>query len=225
MRAEIVVFDMDGVLVDPSQTFRRALIETVRHFCGAEITQDDIVRIKNEGGFNDDSHIALQVIRDAGVVVEDSEVRRFGRDLYWGRNGDGFIRDERWLPSDGLLERLGATCRLAIFTGRGMESALHSLRRFCEGVHFDPIITHEQVPNLKPAPDGLLEIARQAPRAEMVYVGDNVDDQWAAKGAGVRFIGIATPGTPRYRETADLFRRRGADAVLESVNQIEDVLI
>ncbi|MDE0103726.1 MAG: HAD-IA family hydrolase [Bryobacterales bacterium] len=224
MTAAMVVFDMDGVLVDPSRTFRRALIETVRHFCGAEFTQDDIVRIKNEGGFNDDSHIALQVIRDAGVVVEDSEVRRFGRDLYWGRNGDGYIRDERWLASDGLLERLEQTRRLAIFTGRGMESAMHSLRRFCGGVRFDPIITHEQVPNLKPAPDGLLEIARQAPRSEMVYVGDNVDDQRAAMAAGVRFIGIAAPGTPRYRETADLFRRRGADAVLESVNQIEDVL-
>ena len=224
MTREMLVFDMDGVLVDPSQTFRRALIETVRHFCGVEVTQDDIVRIKNGGGFNDDSHIAMQLIRDAGASVEEAAVRDFGRELYWGRNGDGYIRDERWLAEPGLLERLGQERGLGIFTGRGTLSAMHSLRRFCPAVRFDPIITHENVRRLKPAPDGLVEILRRAPGSDLVYVGDNVDDQRAAVDAGVRFVGIAAPGTPRHRETRELFERRGAEAVLESVNQLEEVL-
>lgn len=224
MGADVVVFDMDGVLVDPTETFRRALIDTVRHFSGATITQDDIVRIKNGGGFNDDSEIALLAIREAGFDPDMQEIRTFGRALYWGDNADGYIRDERWLVEPGLLERLAATRRLAIFTGRGMQSATHTLRRFCPQVGFDPIVTHEQVENLKPAPDGLLLIRRAVPDRDMVFVGDNVDDCRSARSAGVRFVGIAAPGTPRHEETKDLFNQLGAEAVLESVNDLEGCL-
>lgn len=220
MRADVVVFDMDGVLVDPTETFRRALIDTVRHFAGVTITQDDIVRIKNGGGYNDDSEIALRAIREAGFDPAMSEIRTFGRALYWGNNADGYIRDERWLVDPGLLESLGAKHRLAIFTGRGMQSATHTLRRFCSQIDFDPIVTHEQVEHLKPAPDGLLLIRRAVPDRELVFVGDNVDDCRSALAAGVRFVGIASPDTPRHEETKALFESLGSETVLESVNDL-----
>ena len=224
MKADMVVFDMDGVLVDPSETFRRALIEVVRRFCGAEMTQDDIVRIKNLGGYNDDSDIALMAIREAGIEPDPREVRACGKALYWGQDGDGFIRNERWLVEPGLLERLAESRSLGIFTGRGMQSAMHTLGRFCPTIPFDPIVTNEQVENLKPAPDGLLLIQRAASGAELVFVGDNIDDCRSAKSAGVRFVGIAAPDTPRHAETRVLFENLGAEAVLESVNQLEACL-
>lgn len=224
MKGRMLVFDMDGVLVDPTLTFRRALIETVRHFCGREMSQADIVRVKNRGGYNDDSDLAMQAIQEAGVDADEREVREFGRELYWGRAGEGYIRDERWLVNSGTLERLAADHRLGIFTGRGMRSTQHTLRRFCPQIGFDPIITHEQVENRKPAPDGLLRIAAAVPGAEIVFMGDNVDDCRAALGAKVRFIGIASPGTPQHEETRRLFERLGAEAVLDSVNDLEDVL-
>ena len=62
------------------------------------------------------------------------------------------------------------------------------------------------------------------PGAEIVFVGDNVDDCRAALGASVRFVGIASPDTPRHDETRRLFEQLGAEAVLESVNDLEDVL-
>jgi len=224
MRADVVVFDMDGVLVDPTETFRRALIDTVRHFAGVTITQADIVRIKNGGGYNDDSEIALLAIREAGFDPDMSEIRTFGRALYWGNNADGYIRNERWLVDPGLLERLAAKCRLAIFTGRGMQSATHTLRRFCSQIDFDPIVTHEQVERLKPAPDGLLLIRRAVPDRELVFVGDNVDDCRSALAAGVRFVGIASPDTPRHEETKALFEELGAETILKSVNDLEGFL-
>ena len=224
MTDRMVVFDMDGVLVDPTDTFRRALIETVRHFCDREISQADIVRIKNGGGYNDDSDIAMQAILEAGVAADEREVREFGRELYWGSDADGYIRDERWLVRSGMLERLAAQHRLGIFTGRGMRSARHTLQRFCPEIEFDPIITHEQVEHRKPAPDGLLIIAAAVPGVEIVFVGDNIDDCRAAIGARVRFVGIASPETPCHEETRRLFEQHGAEAVLDSVNELEGVL-
>ncbi len=224
MGPEMIVFDMDGVLVDPSETFRRALIETVRYFAGIRMSQDDIVRIKNRGGYNDDSEIALLAIRSAGAAAEPAEIREFGRGLYWGDNGDGLIRNERWLVRAGVLERLVARRRLGIFTGRGMQSAQYTLNRFCPSIEFDPIVTNEKVENLKPAPDGLLRIKREVPGVEMLFVGDNIDDCRSANSAGVRFVGIASRETPRHEETRALFEELGAEAVLESVNELEDCL-
>ena len=224
MGVDMIVFDMDGVLVDPTETFRRALIETVRYFAGVRMSQEDIVRIKNEGGYNDDSDIAMRAIRLVGAAVEAAEVREFGRGLYWGENGDGLIRNERWLAQPGVLERLATGRRVGIFTGRGMASAQHTLNRFCPAIRFDPIVTNEMVKNLKPAPDGLLVVKRHAPRAEIVFVGDNIDDCRAANAAGVRFVGIASHDMPRHQETKSLFQKLGAEAVLESVNELEACL-
>lgn len=221
MSAPMVVFDMDGVLVDPHRTYRLALIESVRHFTAIEITDEDIVRIKNTGGYNDNSEIVMVYARQAGVKVSIDAVRAHGWKLYWGENADGMIRNERRLAEDGLLERLSATHRPAVFTGRGMASATHSLRRFFPGIRFDPIMTNEQCVNLKPAPDGLLNILKQAPDAELTMVGDNIDDCKAANGAGVRFVGIVDPATPRADETTRLFQELGAVAVIDTVNDLE----
>lgn len=220
----MVVFDMDGVLVDPSETFRRALIKTVWHFARVRMTQDDIVRIKNGGGFNDDSDIAIQAIREAGCEATPAEVRAFGRELYWGSNADGLVRNERWLVRPGVLERLASLYRLGIFTGRGLRSTRHTLQRFCPAIHFHPIITHEQVNQRKPAPDGLLKILHALPGANIVFVGDNIDDGRAANAAGVPFVAVASPQMPRHQETRDLFAKLGAVDVLDSVNDLESCL-
>ncbi len=224
MRADMLVFDMDGVLVDPTETFRRALVETVRYFAGVRLSQDDIVRIKNGGGYNDDSDIAMFAIRSAGGAAELDEVREFGHRLYWGEDADGLIRNERWLVRPGVLERLAAKRRLGIFTGRGSKSARHTLGRFCPAIRFDPVVTNDLVARRKPAPDGLRYVQRAAPGSEVVFVGDNVDDCRAANGAGVSFVGIASPDTPRHDETRGLFRRMGALHVLDSVNDLEGIL-
>lgn len=221
MRTEVVAFDMDGVLVDPTETFRRALIETVEHFAGLRMTQDDIARIKNEGGYNNDHDIAVRAIRSAGATADPDEVFAYGEALYWGCDGDGLIRNERWLAEPGLLERVGSGRRLAIFTGRGAATARHTLDRFCPQVLFEPVVTNELVERPKPAPDGLLQVRGDLPGASVVFIGDNVDDCRSAAAAGVRFLGVASPAAPRHEETVALFRRLGAEAVLTSVNEIE----
>ena len=40
----VIVFDMDGVLVDVTDSYRSAIIASVKEICGAEITQADIQR-------------------------------------------------------------------------------------------------------------------------------------------------------------------------------------
>ena len=220
----VLIFDMDGVLVDPTGSYRETLIETVAHFSGKRITQERIVEIKNRGGYNDDCMIARDVLRELGVDIGYDEVHVYFEQLFWGTGNNGMILRERWLVDTGVLSRLASSHRLAVYTGRPERAARFTLDRFASGTAFDPVVTSDHVENHKPAPDGLLRALEQLPGSEPVYVGDNIDDGRCARAAGIPFVGIAAANEPRRDEIVSLFEQDGARAVIESINELESVL-
>lgn len=220
----LIVFDMDGVLTEVSESYRQAIVETVAEITGQRITLDLIQQYKNRGGWNNDWALSQQIAADLGCdVAYDDVVERFNR-IFLGENGAGLITRERWFPRPGLLEGLSARCGMAIFTGRLRYEADISLRRFAGGLKFDPIICADDVVRAKPSPEGLHEIARRHPGSSLIYVGDTVDDARAASAAGIPFIGIAAENHSRRADVIRLFEEHHPVAILENVNEIESVL-
>ena len=220
----LIVFDMDGVLTEVSDSYRAAIVETVARFTGQRVTRDLIQQYKNQGGWNNDWALSQRIAADLGVEVEYKQVVDSFNEVFLGANGDGLIQRETWFPQPGLLERLASQRGLAIFTGRLRYEADISLRRFASDLRFDPIICADDVMNGKPAPDGLVAIQRMHPNRELLFVGDTVDDARSASAAGVPFIGIAAQSHSRRDDLIDLFRQEHAIAVLENINEIEGVL-
>ena len=66
----MIVFDMDGVLTEVSESYREAIVQTVLHFTGREITRDLIQEYKNQGGWNNDWALSQKIAADLGVNVE-----------------------------------------------------------------------------------------------------------------------------------------------------------
>ncbi len=220
----IIVFDMDGVLVDVTGSYRAAIIETIRFFTGRTISNDEIQDWKNRGGYNNDWVLCHHFCRDCGVeLAYEAVVDQFNR-FFFGANDDGLILEEKWIPEDGLLARLSASRKLAIFTGRDRRELFATLRRLQLDGIFHPTITAEDVRHGKPAPDGLLLIRDSHPGARLVFVGDTIDDARSALAAQVPFIGIAAPDSPRRADLVAALNGAGALAVIENVNQIEGVL-
>ncbi|SEW17062.1 TIGR01548 family HAD-type hydrolase [Natrinema salifodinae] len=54
MNADAVVLDVDGVLVDVADSYRRAIVESVEYVYERTIRADDIQQFKDAGGFNND---------------------------------------------------------------------------------------------------------------------------------------------------------------------------
>ena len=54
MNADAVVLDVDGVLVDVADSYRRAIVESVEYVYGDTIEREDIQAFKDAGGFNND---------------------------------------------------------------------------------------------------------------------------------------------------------------------------
>ncbi|MBI1790175.1 MAG: HAD-IA family hydrolase [Acidobacteria bacterium] len=221
----ILVFDMDGVLVDVGESYRETIQRTVEHFTGRRVTRETIQEWKNRGGWNDDWALSTAMIRTEGVEVDSAAVVDYFKRLFLGGDGQpGLILRERWVAREGLFERLGRGYRLAVFTGRPRKEAELTLNRFAAGLRFDPIVGSDAVANHKPAPDGLLHIAALCPGSSLWYVGDTVDDARCARAAGVPFIGIASPSNPRRAELVGLFEAENSIAVLEDINQLESGL-
>ncbi len=220
---DLIVFDMDGVLVDVSESYRSAIQATVLHFTGTQPTNDEVQVWKNKGGFNDDWKLSHRMIQELGEeVAYDDVVNRF-QQIFLGENNDGLILRERWLAGEGLFERLARRHHLAVFTGRLGAEAQLTLDRFAKTT-FNPVVGADHVANGKPHPEGLHKIRASVPHGKSWYLGDTVDDARASRAAGVPFIGIASPAAPRHAELAQLLRDEGAVAVIDDINSLEGVL-
>jgi HAD superfamily phosphatase len=220
----VVVFDMDGVLAEVSDSYRESIVQTVEHFTSLRVTRDLIQEYKNQGGWNNDWALSQKIAADLGVRVDyETVVEKFNQ-IFLGENGSGLIQREQWFPKPGLLDRLGTKFGLSIFTGRLRYEADITIRRFAADVRFDPVICADDVAAGKPAPDGLLAIQQKHAGRKLWYVGDTVDDARSAKAAGVPFIGIAAESHTWRNDLVKLFERENAVAILDNVNEIEEAL-
>lgn len=221
-RLRCILFDMDGVLVDVSGSYRRAVVETATLFIGRPIDAEVVQQYKNRGGFNDDWRLTYAIVQDSGVdvpfdaIVEEFQLR------YRGGNWDGFIVDEPPLISTETLERIGREERLlGLVTGRPEAEASWTLDRFSWRRFFPLRITSDQQQG-KGKPDPFpLQLALQvlASRGtpvspgETAYVGDTVDDMDSARAAGLWAIGFVPPYLDPEAHAAVLIER-GAHAVV-----------
>ena len=193
-QSPLVVFDLDGVLVDVSASYRVAIRQTVAALGGGEVMPEAVQALKNAGGYNNDWDLSQELLRRRGLDVALPRVVEVFNQKYLGPRGDGaggLIQQESWLLPPELLAALRQRYRLAIFTGRPRADADYVLRRFAVADAFDHVIALEDVSVQKPDPEGLFELQRRhAPAPLAAYVGDSIDDARAAAAAGVPFIAI-----------------------------------
>ncbi|MBI4877609.1 MAG: HAD-IA family hydrolase [Acidobacteria bacterium] len=224
MTRDVLAFDMDGVLVDVSDSYRETIVQTVRHFTGKTVPRELIQMYKNRGGWNDDWLLSQRICADLGFYVNyETVVARFV-DLFKGQDGDGLITRERWIAQPGTLDRLAENYDLAIFSGRRLWEAELTLNRCARDIRFDPAIYADDVKNLKPAPDGLLLIRERKPAQTLWYIGDTVDDARSARAAGARFIGVASPAFSWHLDLKQALEEQGAEAVIDDINILEAAL-
>jgi len=219
MVKDLLIFDMDGVLVEVTESYRETIQQTVEHFTGKRPDRETIQEWKNRGGWNDDWALSHALIKEQGVHLEYSQVVDHFQKIFHGDGTNGLMLRERWIAKDGLFERLSARATCAVFTGRLRWEAELTLKRFCPNM-FHPVIGVDDVQRPKPNPEGIHLIEQMVPHERVWYAGDTVDDARAALAAGVPFIGIAA-----HASTIPLFEREGAHAIIRDINEIEEATI
>ena len=218
---ELICFDMDGVLIDTSSSYDNAIKATVKEFIGVDITDAEINTLRSQGGFNNDWVLSQQLVRLNGKEIDLNTITQCFQSFYLGQNNDGYINNESIMVKQPLMNRLQSRQQsIAIVTGRpGNEARLGTDNL---GSAFDywrttTIVSDDDVQNSKPDPEGILGLKSKLNCKTSWMIGDTPDDMQAAIRSGSIAIGIGL-------ENKQSLLQAGADLVIDTVNQLTDLL-
>lgn len=220
LNPEILIFDVDGVLVDVRETYWRSGLETVQHLTGKKPTWAEFYEWKRQPGNNDDWMMVSRWATALGVPTTYEEAREAFQPYYWGRDGQaGNVAKEKLLVTPEIIEKWGRHRELNLFTGRTRQEFTFTFENWPAARSFRTVITMDDAKK-KPSPEGLrLILAGRSPK-KALYVGDNVDDALAAKAARVPFLAILSKKDIDYRQRAKRFRDLGALGLLERARDL-----
>ena len=213
-----LIFDMDGVLADVSNSYRTTIKKTYEYFSDREMNYERISEAKNSGGLNNDWDLTEFLLKSDGITVERQKLIEVFEKIYFD-NGNGLINQEKFLVNRNFFEELSKKYNLAIFTGRPSIEAIYTLKKENVEEFFYPIITMDDLPKDRQKPDSLgIEIIKNKilTTDEIFYFGDTSDDMKCGKSANVKAIGVLPPQDKSSEMSARLLEN-GADRVLKTV--------
>jgi HAD superfamily phosphatase len=224
------------VIRDVSASYRRAIVETVHHYCAWRPEVSVIDALKSEGRWNNDWQASAELIRrhrasrgDGGAQPPfDALVEVFG-DFYFGGDPDGdpnqwhgFIGAEPLLLEATWFERLTASGIGWGFVSGAEPPSCRFVLETRLGLVNPPLIAMGDAPD-KPNPQGLIQLARRlladsggaelGPAAPPVaYLGDTVADvetviRARAQLPGQRWLSLAVAPPHLARPGAEAGRR------------------
>jgi phosphoglycolate phosphatase len=220
-----IFFDLDGTLIAlraDGSAFRREASAVLRR---KGFLIDDVVRVSGRNYVQDLLDAAKSQI-EKGLVsgnfgeVKESTYRALDAlEMKW-------IEGSHALP--GVLETLrtlrasrGRALKMAVFTNSGRPATGYAMDRFGFGKYMDRAFTRDDLPVMKPRPEGLLAAMRSLSLepSEVLFVGDSRVDILACKAAGVRIVSVPTGGYD-----LETLRRDGPDHSMGSLTELEELL-
>lgn len=221
LKLQMLIFDIDGVLIDVRGTYWRSALQTVRHLSGKHVTYADLHKWKSKPGHNDDWRMTANWVTSLGRPTSYDQARVAFEKFYWGADGKpGNVQNEKFVIAPRQLERWASRYELNLFTGRTRREFAFTFDRWPHTSHFRMVVTMDDVKHGKPHPEGLLKILGKRDPATAIYVGDNIDDALAARGAAVPFLAILPVGAHGYRQRAANFNKLGALALLSRATDL-----
>jgi len=192
----LLLFDIDGVIRSVENSYRLALTNTVYKFCKWEPSYIDIDSAKNEGIWNNDWDLSLELIKrhikkenlnleipTREKIIKCFEKFYFGGDpkkdsKYWS----GFITNEKLLVDKKFFDLLKQNGIIWGFvSGAESASAKFVLEKRLK-LQSPPLIAMEDAPD-KPNPKGLIKLSKRILGKELgptnipiAYVGDTIAD-------------------------------------------------
>src|SRR6202161_1183710 len=125
----VIIFDVDGVLVDTRGSFQLTTLQTVKFFTKKRVTLRELHAWKNRPGFNDDWKLSTAWVKSLGADFTYEEIKKKFQEIYLGENSLANVRQEKWLLRKSTLSRLSKRTELAIFTGRTWQELNYTLDR------------------------------------------------------------------------------------------------
>ena len=207
-----IIFDFDGVLVDSEPLHEWAIRESVREIGWTFTRERFYAEIVGRG----DENAYRKIAEWNGAAISDAGIGAMLKDKW--RLMDVGIHADKYTIQPGAAEAVHAAKRrgpVAVCSGSVNATVDSMLRRIGLRDVLDTLVCGDDVPRMKPAPDGYLLAAKQlgvAP-SECLAIEDTPTGVKAARSAGMREVGVChTVGPESLHE---------ATTVLGSIRELD----
>ncbi len=201
----LVIFDLDGVIVDMVECLRRALLNGIKKY-GLKANVDNIlVELASfieklqatpipHSILNANELLDVEYLNSQDTTVLKKLQIAFHMYSEFKKNKDE--RSTLYPRVEELLEILSKKKKIALLTNNRKSSALKTIKKFQLDKYFKDEIVYgfDQTGKHKPHPDGLLKIMKdlRVKPSRAIFIGDMVTDVVAGNRAGIRTICVTS---------------------------------
>ena len=219
-KKDVLIFNLDGIIVDSTESYLKTIIKTVEHFTDREISLKEVLNAKNLGKMSCNWETVKYLLSTYDKDIELSEIITVFFFFF-----TKYIDNEKLLISKETFVELSKDYDMVIFSGRLMDEVKYTLEKFDIDKYFYFYITSDDLPRnmLKPNPKGVYEILKHCPHKTITHLGSSVDDIIAANSANINVIGIIPPFT-NENIMINNYRHLGVSHILNDVKNINSFL-
>jgi len=204
------IFDVDGTLTSTNQLIFDSFNFIAKKYLNKTFTDEEIVAM-----FGPTEDVILK--EWCGEKYDEAR-----KDYY------KFYSDNHWMAKlyPGIKEILdylkSKNYPLGIFTGKGREATMITLRKLGVDHYFDLIVTGDDVENHKPSAEGILKFVKhfRLENERVLMIGDSVSDVKASKDAGIK---VASALWDSYAH--EKVKTLQSDYYFHSVDELKEFLL
>jgi HAD superfamily hydrolase (TIGR01549 family) len=204
-----IIFDIDGTLTSSNQLIFASFNHVAEKYLDKHFSDKEITQL-----FGPTEDVILKQL----IPDNYEEARRDYYDFY-KQNHDmadlypGIIEVLDFLKDKNIL--------LSIYTGKGRDASVITLKELRVFDYFDMIITGDEVKEHKPSPEGitLFQEKFNLPKENILMVGDAPADINAARAAGVKVASVIWDSYSK-----DKVLKLSPDFLFSSVSELKEFL-
>lgn len=181
LRWPVVLFDLDGTVLDTVELIRASHAHAVREVLGVELPDEELM-----------AGIGTPLREQMEVFSAERADELFHVYRAWNHANTARLIERYPGVDEVLLELEAEGARLGIVTSKMLDAVELAFAALPPPIVWDVVITTEDTPLHKPHPAPLLAALErlEGTPAEAVYVGDSPFDLQAARAAGMAGIGV-----------------------------------
>lgn len=205
-----IIFDIDGTLTSTNELIFKSFNHIANKYLNETFTDKEIIAL-----FGPTEDVILKELCGKNFEAAKRDYYEFYKSHHHIANLYTGIKELLdYLKTKGVL--------LAVFTGKGRQASLITLKELSIINYFDIIVTGDDVKNHKPSSEGIMKFVKEydLKKDEVLMIGDSVADVRASKEAGIR---IASALWDCY--AAEKVKNLGSDYYFNTVAELKEFLV
>jgi phosphoglycolate phosphatase len=210
MPIKLILFDLDGTLVDTSKDITTALNHALKHYGIKELSVQETIKMVGEGI----TRLIEKILGDEKLLMKDELIEMFIQ--YYSKHLVDYSREYPYVRE--TLENL-RNYKKAVISNKRESLSVELLEKLNLLKYFDLVVGSDTTSEKKPSPVPIFHIMGELVTKpyESMIVGDSSFDIEAGKKAGIKTVAV----TYGYRRKHHL---QDADYMIDSIKDLTSLI-